>query len=228
MSVMRKRIAEHMVLSRRTSAHVHSVFEVNFHRVAQIREAEESRIRESRREAHVSVLHPEGGRRRLKAVPVVNASIDGDNVVYTQDVNIGIAVALGLGSDRSGHQEGRRAAILSVSAERWPTSPPAHEISSSSRTRSRAARSRSRIQAYSARCSACRSSISRRSRSSASATIEKAARRHRRCDCDSTDGLPHLGYDHRLIDGAVADQFMSHVKQTLENWDQHRRAPRTG
>jgi len=42
MSVMRKRIAEHMILSRRTSAHVHSVFEVNFSRLAQIRQAKKA------------------------------------------------------------------------------------------------------------------------------------------------------------------------------------------
>ena len=93
--VMRKKIAEHMVLSAHTSAHVHSVFEVNFARVAQLREHEEGGVRARRREAD---LHCRSSSRRRSTrcaqFPIVNASIDGDNIVYKKDINLGIAVAL--------------------------------------------------------------------------------------------------------------------------------------
>ncbi len=92
MSVMRRRIAEHMVESRRTSAHVHTLFEVDFSAVAAARAG-----------------HPEGAApgylayiaravsEALAATPVVNASVDGENVVYHQRINLGIAVALDRG-----------------------------------------------------------------------------------------------------------------------------------
>ena len=95
MTVMRKKIAEHMVLSRRTSAHVHSVFEVNFSASTQIREAEEGRVRARRARSSRSLSFiAKAVVDALRAVPVVNASIDGDNIVYKQDINLGIAVAL--------------------------------------------------------------------------------------------------------------------------------------
>ena len=98
MSVMRKKIAEHMVLSRRTSAHVHSVFEVDFSRVAKIRDAKKAEYERAGRQAHLPAVHRQGRRAdALRAVPVVNASIDGDNIVYKKDINIGIAVALDWG-----------------------------------------------------------------------------------------------------------------------------------
>ena len=95
MSVMRKKIAEHMVLSRRTSAHVHSVFEWTSRAVEQIRAGEEGGLRARRREADLHRVHRQG-RRRLRCArhPILNASIDGDNVVYHKDINLGIAVAL--------------------------------------------------------------------------------------------------------------------------------------
>ena len=97
MSVMRKKIAEHMVMSRRTSAHVHSVFEVNFSRVAQIREAKKAAYEKSGAKLTYLSFIIKAVVDALRAVPVINASIDGDNIVYHRDVNLGIAVALDWG-----------------------------------------------------------------------------------------------------------------------------------
>src|SRR5258705_4291987 len=94
MSPMRKRIAEHMVVSRRTSAHVHSVFEVNFSRIAQIREAKRAEYERAGGKLTYLAFIIKSVVGALQAVPVVNASIAGDTVVYHKDVNIGIAVAL--------------------------------------------------------------------------------------------------------------------------------------
>ncbi len=64
MTVMRKKIAEHMIFSTHTSAHVHSVFEVDYTQVVEDPRREKGRLRARRRQAHVPVVHREGDRRR--------------------------------------------------------------------------------------------------------------------------------------------------------------------
>src|SRR5438552_2646012 len=97
MSVMRKRIAEHMILSRRTSAHVHSVFEMNFSRLAEIRQARKADFEHAGGKLTYISFIIKAAVDALRAVPIVNASVDGDTIVYHKDVNIGIAVALDWG-----------------------------------------------------------------------------------------------------------------------------------
>ena len=94
---MRKRIAEHMVLSRRTSAHVHSVFEVNFSRIDQIRKAKKAEFERAGAKLTYMSFIIKAAIDALRAVPVVNASVDGDTIVYHKDVNVGVAVALDWG-----------------------------------------------------------------------------------------------------------------------------------
>ena len=97
MSVMRKKIAEHMILSQQTSAHVHSVFEVDFHRVAQIRDQKKAEYERLGAKLTFMAFIATAVCDALRAVPVVNASVDGDNIVYKKDINLGIAVALDWG-----------------------------------------------------------------------------------------------------------------------------------
>ncbi|HEX2311572.1 MAG TPA: dihydrolipoamide acetyltransferase family protein, partial [Vicinamibacterales bacterium] len=97
MTVMRKKIAEHMVVSRRTSAHVHSVFEVNFSRVAQLRDQKKGEYEHAGVKLTYMSFITKAVVDALRAVPVLNASIDGDKIVYKKDINIGIAVALDWG-----------------------------------------------------------------------------------------------------------------------------------
>ena len=97
MGVMRKKIAEHMVLSRRTSAHVHSVFEVNFARVAKVREAKKAEYERAGLKLTYLAFIVKAVADALVAFPVLNSSIDGDNIVYKKDINLGIAVALDWG-----------------------------------------------------------------------------------------------------------------------------------
>ena len=92
---MRKKIAAHMVESRRTSAHVHSVFEVDVTRIARLR----AKYRDAYVERHGTRLTFTPFFIRavcdgLRAWPIVNASVDGDEIVYHRDLNIGVAVAL--------------------------------------------------------------------------------------------------------------------------------------
>jgi pyruvate dehydrogenase E2 component (dihydrolipoamide acetyltransferase) len=94
MSVMRRKIAEHMVLSAHTSPHVYSVYEVNFARVAAVREARRAEYEAAGAKLTYTAFIAKVIVDALRQFPMVNASIEGANIVYKQDINLGIAVAL--------------------------------------------------------------------------------------------------------------------------------------
>jgi len=98
MSPIRRKTAEHMVLSKRTSAHVATVFEIDMTRVDQLRRQYREAY-EERNGVRLTYLPfiLKATIDALKAYPVLNASIDGDSVVYHKDVNLGVAVALDWG-----------------------------------------------------------------------------------------------------------------------------------
>jgi pyruvate dehydrogenase E2 component (dihydrolipoamide acetyltransferase) len=94
MSVMRKKIAEHMVLSAHTSPHVYSVYEVNFGRVAALREKKKAEFEAAGGKLTYTAFLAKVVVDALRQFPIVNASVDGHNIVYKKDINLGIAVAL--------------------------------------------------------------------------------------------------------------------------------------
>jgi pyruvate dehydrogenase E2 component (dihydrolipoamide acetyltransferase) len=94
MSVMRKKIAEHMVLSAHTSPHVYSVYEVNFGQVSKLREKRKAEYEAAGAKLTFTGFIAKVVVDALRQFPTVNASIDGDNIVYKKDINLGIAVAL--------------------------------------------------------------------------------------------------------------------------------------
>jgi pyruvate dehydrogenase E2 component (dihydrolipoyllysine-residue acetyltransferase) len=94
MSVMRKKIAEHMVLSAHTSPHVYSVYEVNFSRVATLRDKKKADYEGAGAKLTFTAFIAKVAIDALREFPIVNASLDGDNIVYKKDINLGIAVAL--------------------------------------------------------------------------------------------------------------------------------------
>ncbi len=94
MSVMRKKIAEHMVLSAHTSPHVYSVYEVNFARVSMLRDKKKAEYEAAGAKLTFTAFIAKVAIDALRQFPIVNASIDGDNIVYKKDINLGIAVAL--------------------------------------------------------------------------------------------------------------------------------------
>jgi pyruvate dehydrogenase E2 component (dihydrolipoyllysine-residue acetyltransferase) len=94
MSVMRKKIAEHMVLSARTSPHVYSVYEVNVGRVATLRDKKKAEYEAGGAKLTYTAFIAKVTIDALRQFPIVNASLDGDNIVYKKDINLGIAVAL--------------------------------------------------------------------------------------------------------------------------------------
>ena len=98
MSPIRKKTAEHMVLSKRISAHVTTVFEIDMTRVDQLRQ-KYAPVYQERSGVKLTYMPfvIKATVDALKAFPVLNASVEGDAVVYRHDINIGIAVALDWG-----------------------------------------------------------------------------------------------------------------------------------
>jgi pyruvate dehydrogenase E2 component (dihydrolipoamide acetyltransferase) len=96
-SKIRKITAEHMILSRRTSAHVTSFFEVDYSRVAELRRKHKAAYAERGVNLTYLAFIAKTAAENLRKHPVVNAAVSGDNIIYRRDVNIGIAVALDWG-----------------------------------------------------------------------------------------------------------------------------------
>ena len=94
MSVMRRKIAEHMVLSAHTSPHVYSVYEINFGRISALREKKKAEFEAAGAKLTITAFIAKVIVDALRQFPMVNASIDGHNIVYKKDINLGIAVAL--------------------------------------------------------------------------------------------------------------------------------------
>jgi 2-oxoglutarate dehydrogenase E2 component (dihydrolipoamide succinyltransferase) len=98
MTVMRKKIAEHMVVSRRTSAHVTTVYEIDMTRIAKLREQHKDAFAE--RTGTKLTFMPfifQAVNNGLRKFPIFNAQVSGDQIIYKRDINLGIAVALDWG-----------------------------------------------------------------------------------------------------------------------------------
>jgi pyruvate dehydrogenase E2 component (dihydrolipoamide acetyltransferase) len=218
MSVMRRKIAEHMVLSRRTSAHVHSVFEVDYTRVGKIRAARKDDYgRQGVTLTYMSFLM-KAVVEALKAFPVMNASLDGENIVYRRNINLGIAVALDWGLIVPVIARAEEKGVLALSRAMQDLA---------SRARSKQLRPED-VQggtftitnpgAYGALFG---TPIINQPQVAILdvGVIEKRVAVIDDAIAIRTRGYLSLGFDHRLIDGAVADRFLSHVRRTLENFD---------
>ncbi|MDQ1637217.1 MAG: hypothetical protein QOF62_556 [Pyrinomonadaceae bacterium] len=98
MTVMRKKIAEHMVVSRRTSAHVTTVYEIDMTRIAKLREQHKDSFAE-RTGTKLSFMPFifQAVNNGLRKFPIFNAQVSGDQIIYKRDINLGMAVALDWG-----------------------------------------------------------------------------------------------------------------------------------
>ena len=97
MGVMRKKIAEHMVMSVRTSPHVYSAYEVDFSRVEKLRQAKKAEYEAAGAKLTYTAFIAKATVDTIRQFPFSNASLDGDNIVYKREINLGIAVALDSG-----------------------------------------------------------------------------------------------------------------------------------
>jgi pyruvate dehydrogenase E2 component (dihydrolipoamide acetyltransferase) len=218
MSVMRKKIAEHMVFSKHTSAHVYSVFEVNYTRVEQIRRTKKDHYEQQGVKLTFTSFIAKAAVDCLRRHPVINASIDGTNVVYRSAVNLGIAVALdnGLivpvvkGADEK-NLLGLSRAIADVADRARAKKLNPDEVQGGTFTLTNPGNFGAQFglpvinQPQVAILGV--------------GTIEKRAVVIDDMIGIRTMGYLTLGYDHRLVDGAVADQFMADLKRSLENFD---------
>ena len=97
MSIMRRKIAEHMVASIHTSPHVFSAYEVDFSRVDALRKRKRAEYEAAGAKLSYTVFIAKATVDTIRQFPFANASIDGENIVYKKNINLGIAVALDQG-----------------------------------------------------------------------------------------------------------------------------------
>jgi len=225
MSTMRKKIAEHMVASKRTSAHVHSVFEIDMTRIVKLRERE--RAEWEKRNGTKLTITPFFGRAVLAGIrewPVVNSSIEGDAIRYHANVNLGIAVALdwGLIVPVVKHAEeknflGLQRAIseLAEHARNKKLSPD--DVQGGTFT----------ITNPGIYGPLFGTPIINQPQVAILGIGGIFKTPVVKTDPEGNDyfAVAHimhvsLGYDHRVVDGAVADQFLGVVKKKLEQWDE--------
>ena len=223
MSKMRALISEHMVMSRHTSAHVSSFFEVDFTRIARIRAKNRAEFEKATGEKltylpFIIKAVSDG----LRAHPVLNASVRGTDVIYRKQINIGIAVALDWG--------------LIV-----PVIKQADNLSLTGLTRTLndlANRARSKrldprevqdgtftITNPGVFGSLIGTPIINQPQVAilCLGAIEKRPKVITGADGEDTIAIRtcsylSLSFDHRIVDGADADKFMSFVKKTLETF----------
>ncbi|MDQ3309689.1 MAG: 2-oxo acid dehydrogenase subunit E2 [Gemmatimonadota bacterium] len=215
-------IAEHMVLSRRISAHVHSYFEIDYSRIDQVR----AKNRRSYEEQGVKVTYTAYIARAvamaLREHPKLNAALSADQVIYRGDVNLGIAVALDNGlivpvvrnaDELSLTGLARRITDLATRARSKKLSP--EEVQGGTFTITNPGIFGTTIgfpiinQPQVAIMGV--GGVEKRAAVVTDEFGNDAIVARKR-------GFISLGYDHRLVNGADADQFLARVKQILETF----------
>ncbi len=225
MTNMRKLIAKHMIESRRTSAHVHCMYEVDLTRVVNLRNQHKAGF-EQRHGVRLTFM-PFFVRAAIMAVqqwPIVNANIEGENIRYHRQINVGIAVALDwglivpvlknaddlnfLGLQRGITDLGERARHKKLKPE---------DVEGSTFTVTNPGQFGAVFGLP----------IINQPNSVIMGVGGIMKMPLVITDKDGNDSIAirsvvhlTLGYDHRLVDGAVADQFMAQVKKNLETWSE--------
>src|SRR5271157_4351188 len=225
MSVMRKKIAEHMVLSKRTSAHVHGVFEMDVTRIVRLREKMKAKFEQAT--GNKLTFTPFFARAVVHGIrmwPIINSSVEGENIHYHASINLGIAVALDWGlivpvvknaEERSFVGLQRAISDLGERARTKKLKP--EEVQGGTFTITNPG-------IFGAKFGMPIINQPQVAILGVGGIEKKPVVV---TDKDGNDSIAirsmmHLsiGYDHRVIDGAVADQFMAEVKKFLENWNE--------
>ena len=218
LSVIRKKIAEHMIMSRRTSAHVHTVFHVDFSLVGRIRDQKKSEYERVGAKLTFMAFIAKATIDALRRHPIVNASMDDRNIIYRKNINLGIAVALDTGlivpvvkdADEK-NMLGLSRAIADVAERARHKQLKPEEVHGGTFTITNPGQFGAQFgmpiinQPQVAILGV--------------GTIEKRPIVIDDAIAIRTMAYLTLGFDHRLIDGAVADAFMADIKHQLEHFD---------
>jgi 2-oxoglutarate dehydrogenase E2 component (dihydrolipoamide succinyltransferase) len=218
MSIMRQRIAEHMVLSKRVSPHVYSVEEVDVTGIAALRAKMKTKFEEQAgTKLTFMPFFIRAAVEALRAFPTVNASADGTNVVLHKECNIGVAVALDWGlivpvikeaEEKNFLGLARALNDLAVRARTKKLKPEDVTESTFSITNPGVFGGLFGLPVIN------QPNV---------AILGLGAIEKRPVVIDDAIAIRSmvyltLSYDHRVVDGAVSHQFMAHIKHTLENW----------
>lgn len=219
MSTMRQKIAEHMVMSKHTSAHVTTVHRVDMTNIAKLRDRSKAEF--SARNGFSLTYLPfvtVAAAQALREFPMVNASIDGKNIVYYRDINIGIAVALDAGlivpvirnADEK-NVAGLQRAIVDLATRARSRQLKPDEVQGGTFS----------ITNFGSFGSIFGTPVINQPQV-AILGVGAVEKMPAVVDGDAIAirSQAHLAltFDHRLIDGALADQFCQKVKSILENW----------
>ena len=220
MSAMRQRIAEHMVASKRVSAHVYSIDEVDMTKVVTLRSRSKEEF-ERRHETKLTFMpfFVQAVVEGLRAFPVLNASVDGTTVVLHKDINIGMAVALDWGLIVPVIKNADEKNLLGIQkmlndlAERARTKklkPEEVQEGTFSITNPGVFGGLFGLPVINQPQVGILGlgTIEKRP-----VVIDDAIAIRSMCYLS-------LSYDHRVVDGAIAHQFMRKVKETLEGWSE--------
>ena len=220
MTTMRQKIAEHMVFSKHTSAHVTTVHKVDMTRVAKLRDKIKGQF-QAQYGFSLTFLPfvVRAATAALRQFPVVNASIDGTNIIYHRDINIGIAVAL---------ENGLIVPVIRNADEKNVLGLQRSIVDLAARARSRQLKPDEiqggtfSITNFGSFGSVFATPVINQPQVAilGVGSVEKEP-----VVVDDAIAIRSMCYlaltfDHRLIDGALADQFTAKVKSILENWSE--------
>ena len=218
--MMRQKIAEHMVFSKRTSAHVTTVHKVDMTRIAKMRDRVKGEF-QARQGFSLTFLPfvVRATTAALQAFPLLNSSIDGTNIIFHRDINIGIAVAL---------ENGLIVPVIRNADEKNVVGLQRAIADLASRARSRQLRP-DEVQAgtfsitnFGTFGSIFATPVINQPQVAilGVGSVEKVPVVVD--DAIAIRSIAHLAltFDHRLIDGALGDQFTQKVKSVLENWSE--------
>jgi pyruvate dehydrogenase E2 component (dihydrolipoamide acetyltransferase) len=220
MSAMRLKIAEHMVLSKRTSAHVTTVHRVDMTKVAKLRERYKEQF-QSNYGFSLTYLPfiTRASVAALREFPLLNASLDGNNIVYHNEIHIGIAVAL---------ENGLIVPVIRNADEKNILGLQRAVVDLAARARSRQLKPDEvvggtfSITNFGSFGSLIGTPVINQPQVAiiGVGTVDKTPVVID--DAIAIRSICHLSlsFDHRLIDGALADQFMTKVKHVLESWSE--------
>jgi 2-oxoglutarate dehydrogenase E2 component (dihydrolipoamide succinyltransferase) len=225
MSKMRSIIAQRMIDSKHTSAHVHTVFKIDFTRIVKLREKEKSKY-EQRNGVKLTYMPfiTRAVIACLRKMPIINAQIEGDAIRYPANINVGIAVALDWGlivpvikqaEEKSFLGVARSIADLAERARSKKLKPD--EVGSGTFTITNPGIFGEQFG----------TPIINQPESAILGVGGLFKEPAVVTDKDGSDSIAirhmihlTLGFDHRIIDGADAGKFMAEMKKYLENWNE--------